>query len=52
MEEKLGEKNSLQNAVVGRCGHVNRSPFDLVLEKHSVIQRKRNAQIKLQQWKY
>ena len=48
----MGEKNSLQNAVVGRCGHVNRSPFDLVLEKHSVIQRKRNAQIKPKPWKY
>ena len=52
MEEQLGENISLQNTVVGRCVHVNRSPFDLVLEKHSVIQRKRNAQIKPQQWKY
>ena len=52
MEEKLGETISLQNTVVGRCVHVNRSPFDLVLEKHYVIQRKRSAQIKPQQWKF
>ena len=52
IEKQPGGKKSLQNTVVGRCVHVNRSPFDLVLEKHSVIQRKRNAQIKPQQWKY
>ena len=46
MVVKLGEKNSLLNTVVGRCVHVNRSPFDLVLEKHFVIQMKRNTQIK------
>ena len=52
IEKQPGGKKSLQNTVVGGCVHVNRLPFDLDLEKHFVIQMKRNTQVKPRQWKY